>query len=149
MHYEQGSLHRVKNNLNLRMKAEPVAVGADATIYVWFLSQIYVVKYMQYLHKSQTYSCSHSGLDWPGFQAEIQNIFGTVWRRFRLFLGQCGQENFSEIHDCPDWYASPHTPPGHPQGNWTIVPGRTSFRIGGKLLYSRSGFYIRERNIFV
>ena len=41
MHYEQGSLHRVKNNLNLRMKAEPVAVGADATIYVWFLSQIY------------------------------------------------------------------------------------------------------------
>ena len=42
MHYEQGSLHRAKNNLNLRM----IAVGADATIYVWFLSQIYVVKYM-------------------------------------------------------------------------------------------------------
>ena len=33
-----------KNNLNLCVKTEPVTAGADATVNVWFLGQIYVNK---------------------------------------------------------------------------------------------------------
>ena len=33
--------HNAKNNLKLCMKTEPVTVGADATVYVWFLGQIF------------------------------------------------------------------------------------------------------------
>ena len=29
--------HCPKNNLTLRIKTSPVMVGADATVYVWFL----------------------------------------------------------------------------------------------------------------
>ena len=33
--------HCPENNLNFRLKSEPVAVGAEATVYVWILGQIY------------------------------------------------------------------------------------------------------------
>ena len=34
-------LHCSKNNLNLRIQAEPAIVEADPTLYVWFMGQIY------------------------------------------------------------------------------------------------------------
>ena len=36
--------HCPKNNLKSCMKTEPLTVGAEATVYVWFLSQIFVKK---------------------------------------------------------------------------------------------------------
>ena len=51
-----------QNYFEFRIKIEPVMVGADSTIYVWFLCQIYVYK-------------SHL------LYVEIQIIFGTVWYR--------------------------------------------------------------------
>ena len=37
-------LHTVPNNLNLRLKTKPVTVGKDATVYVWFLYQMFANK---------------------------------------------------------------------------------------------------------
>ena len=43
------------------MKTEPLTVGAEATVYVWFLSQIFV-------NKTPTYSvASDSALNTSGF----------------------------------------------------------------------------------
>ena len=42
-------VHCPKNILNLGIETEPVTVGADATIYVWFLGQIYGPKYPGYI----------------------------------------------------------------------------------------------------
>ena len=62
--------HCPKNILNLLLKTEPVSVGADATVYVWFLGQIYVCKY-------QTTRCIRSSRDRLGFCAKIKIIFET------------------------------------------------------------------------
>ena len=46
----------LKKNLNLRIKIKPIPAGADATLCVWFLGQIYcTVLYVQYINKSQSY----------------------------------------------------------------------------------------------
>ena len=38
-------LHCPINNLNISIKMEPVTVGADVSVYVWFLGQTYTVMY--------------------------------------------------------------------------------------------------------
>ena len=42
------------------MKAEPVTIGADATVYVWLVGQIYTIYVIllqySYINKSQTYT---------------------------------------------------------------------------------------------
>ena len=40
------SPHCPKNNMNLGIKTEPVTVGADTTVYVWFLHVQDTVQYM-------------------------------------------------------------------------------------------------------
>ena len=45
-------VHCPKNILNLGIETEPVTVGADATIYVWFLGQIYGPKNRTYAFES-------------------------------------------------------------------------------------------------
>ena len=67
-HYHHNTCH--KNNLNLCVQNEPVTVGADATVYVWFLGQICV-------SKSQTYTVTSA----------------LCMQRFRLCLGQCTPES--------------------------------------------------------
>ena len=50
------SVHCLKKNLNLRIKIKPIPAGADVTLCVWFLGQIYcTVLYVQYINKSQSY----------------------------------------------------------------------------------------------
>ena len=48
MSFIAGSL---KNNLNVRLQTEHVTVGADATVYVWFLCQIHVSKSQSWLEQ--------------------------------------------------------------------------------------------------
>ena len=69
-----------KNNLNLCVKTEPVTAGADATVNVWFLGQIYVNK------KPHIYRCIRSNRGRLGLH---NTRVIRVKRRFRLFLGQC------------------------------------------------------------
>ena len=69
-------LHCPKNNLNLGIKTKPVTVGKDATVYVWFLHQIYSYELKNY---TIIYRCIRFGRDRLGFNAE-----------FRLFLVQGG-----------------------------------------------------------
>ena len=45
--YSVYTLSRNCSNSNIGIKTEPVAVGADATVYVWFLGQIYVHRPLQ------------------------------------------------------------------------------------------------------
>ena len=74
--YKQPSTqHCPKNNLTLRIKTEPVTVGANATVYIWFLCQIYTI--FAYVFKSHIYTV-HSFKLRP------------VWfSRFIIYLGQC------------------------------------------------------------
>ena len=68
-----GGIHCPKNNMKLRIKAESVTAGADATIYVWFLftwlrNQIYM------------YHCifSNRAASWVSMQ-RFRLFVGTVW----------------------------------------------------------------------
>ena len=65
--------HCPKNNLTLRIKTEPVTVGANATVYIWFLCQINTL--FVYVFKSgesvQTVTC---------LVFKIYNTVGTVYR---------------------------------------------------------------------
>ena len=67
------TVHCPKNSLNLRIKTEPVTVEADAMVNAWFLGQIYV--------NNQNLRCIRSRSDRLRFYAEIQIIFGTVYRQ--------------------------------------------------------------------
>ena len=68
------TVHCPKNSLNLRIKTEPVTVEADAMVNAWFLGQIYV--------NNQNLRCIRSRSDrLRFFYAEIQIIFGTVYRQ--------------------------------------------------------------------
>ena len=78
-------MHCPKNNLNFRIKTEPVTVDAHSTDNLFFLAQMY-----EYLHVR----CICSSSDRPGFYAKIQLIFGIAWPIdhwpvFTLFLKQC------------------------------------------------------------
>ena len=64
------SLTLPKNILNLRIKIESVTVGADGTVYVWFLCQICCLC-TGCAHKPDVFRGSH-----VQFYAEIQTIFG-------------------------------------------------------------------------
>ena len=66
-------LHCPKLKLILHIKTEPVLVGEDATVYIWFLGQINV-------NKSRIYNvaCMRFCRDWLGLYAEIHIIFETV-----------------------------------------------------------------------
>ena len=59
----------VPTNLHLCIKTEPVTVGTDATVYVWFLVQIHICK-----QKLDTYRCIRS----TEVTALNQINFGTV-----------------------------------------------------------------------
>ena len=67
-----------QKKLDLRINAETVTVGADATVYVrlLFTSILYI------WHRNHTYICR---------VASAPAVIGAVFlRRFVLFLGQCG-----------------------------------------------------------
>ena len=67
-------VHCPKNILNLGIETEPVTVGADATIYVWFMGQISGPKNRTYAFES------------------APAVTGSVFmRRIRLVLAQCGR----------------------------------------------------------
>ena len=74
-----------KHNMNLRIKTDPVTVGADAAVYVWFVGQIYVapaeIKFGTVYHHSSTMILIHSfkltslGTSYPDFLAEHNLLY--------------------------------------------------------------------------
>ena len=63
------AIHCPENNLNLRIKTEPLMDGADTTyIFVFFLHQ--TVQSVHLIYPS-----------WLDFYAEVQINFGTVWAK--------------------------------------------------------------------
>ena len=72
---KEGVVHCPKNKLIIRIKAEPVTVGADSTVCVWFFWARYV-----YENSSRTYICH--------FLLRFRLFFGTVYTRYR-----CPQES--------------------------------------------------------
>ena len=62
----------------LLIKTKPVTVGADATISVWLLGQIYS-KHYTYVNKSRTYAITSA----PAMTGSV------FMPRIRLFLAQC------------------------------------------------------------
>ena len=62
-------VHCTKHNMNLSIKTEPATAGADATVYIRLLFTVHITG-------PETSSCSKLGT----FYAEIQNIFGRVYR---------------------------------------------------------------------
>ena len=64
-------MHFSKNNLNMHIKTEPVTVGADATVYVWFLCKIFVSNCQTYMYCN---CCVRSRRDRRGSYSEIQII---------------------------------------------------------------------------
>ena len=97
------NLHCPKNNPNLRWSTIPVMVGAEATVYVRCLGQIYV-------NKSQTYSVIAS--------ASAVTVFRFICGNSDYFWAQCGggggkraeSENTEWSWRCRFLYS-----------NWTII----------------------------
>ena len=69
-------VHCTQNNLNLRIKPEPIRVGPDATVYVWFLIH-------KYLNISLTYCTVYAAASTPPVTGSV------LMRWFKLCLGQC------------------------------------------------------------
>ena len=79
---------KFKNNLNLRIKTEPITDAADATVFVWFVctnaqcTYVYCTVmfsiYIQYIYLAHK-CCIHSLCDRHGFFANMQNIH--VWNK--------------------------------------------------------------------
>ena len=63
-------MHCPNHNLNLRAKTEPIPAGAVATVYVWFLGQIYCTVCKQKPDICTVYRCSCAIRDRLGFYAE-------------------------------------------------------------------------------
>ena len=59
----------IKNNLKLCVKTEPVTIGSDATVHVWFLCQICCLLYAEF---PDICHCICSSRDRLGFYAEIK-----------------------------------------------------------------------------
>ena len=69
--------HCPKNNLNLRIKTEPVSVGADSTVYVCLLctyTEVYLAQKPD-IYRCISFNCDRLSV----FYAEIQVDFGTVY----------------------------------------------------------------------
>ena len=87
-------------NRNFSIKTtEPVMAGADATAYVWLLftykyfapkRQTYCIRLYLYLHQP----C----LDCYFYEAEIQVLFGSVWRAGRVLQVHIGLPRNFAIH---------------------------------------------------
>ena len=76
-HYHHNTCH--KNNLNLCVQNEPVTVGADATVYVWFLGQICVSKSQTYcipLHP--LFVCGDSDYVWDSVHLKAPYCMGLI-----------------------------------------------------------------------
>ena len=71
-------LHCTNNNLNLCTKTKPVPDEADATVYVWFLSQIQYRYKLYIVHKSRADTV-----------ASLLSVTGLAFMQiFRFFWGQ-------------------------------------------------------------
>ena len=66
--------HCTQNNLNLRIKPEPIRVGPDAMVYVWFLIH-------KYLNISLTYCTVYAAASTPPVTGSV------LMRWFKLCLG--------------------------------------------------------------
>ena len=77
-------MHCPENNLNLRIKTEPVTPGAEATKYVWHLCvhlhNLHILySYNWHRNKPDINRCNCDSRDiLLYFNADIQIIFGTV-----------------------------------------------------------------------
>ena len=69
-----------QKKLDLRIKAETVTVGSDATDGICPAFVYTCISGTETIHMPR---CICSSRDWRGFSAEIRPLFGSVWRGLR------------------------------------------------------------------